>query len=280
MNNTGMISLAITIANFIFSIKGFNNRAFFDKYAFRVERILLFKEYYRLVTSGFLHVSWQHLIFNMLSLLAFSWLLEADLGAGAFLLIYFGSLIGGDLLSLLIHRHTGDYSSVGASGAICGVIFACIALFPGMEVSFFGLLAVPGWLYGILYTGYAIYGITSRRDNIGHDAHLGGALIGMGLAAIIAPQAMLANLATCIIIMVPCIFFMYVIISKPHILLVDNFFYKQHHAVGDIDDRYVFERANRQKELDAILEKIHQKGINSLSKAEREKLERYSQQIK
>ena len=277
MNNTGIISLVIIIVNFIVSYKGLKDRAFFDRYSFVVERILLFKEYWRLVTSGFLHVSWRHLIFNMISLLMFSFLLEADLGSWQFLLLYFGSLLGGNLLSLFIHRHNSDYSSVGASGAICGVIFASIALFPGMGVSLLGLIPVPGWLYGIVYILYSIYGIKSRNDNIGHDAHLGGALVGMAIAIILEPQAMFENFATIVIIAVPAVFFMYVIITKPHVLLVDNFFYKQHHVFGDIDQKYVFDRANRQRELDAILEKIHKKGMQSLTKAEKEKLEKYSQ---
>jgi membrane associated rhomboid family serine protease len=279
MNNTGFISLGIIIANFFFSYKGFYNRVFFDKYAFVVERILLFKEYWRLITSGFLHVSWQHLLFNMISLAGFSWLLEEDLGGWSFLLIYFGSLIGGDLLSLFIHRNNGDYSSVGASGAICGVIFASIALYPGMNINFLGLFPIAGWLYGLVYILYAIYGIKSRNDNIGHDAHLGGALIGMMIAIALEPQAMWANFATIIAIAVPAVFFMYVIITKPHVLLIDNFFYKQHHVFADIDDKYIYDRASRQRELDTILDKIHKKGMHSLTKAEKEKLERYSQQI-
>ena len=279
MIDTGIVSLIIVIINVIFSYKGLKDRAFFDKYSFEVERILVFKEYRRLITSGFLHVSWKHLIFNMISLIAFSFLLEADLGSTDFLLIYFGGLTGGNLLSLLIHRRTGDYSSVGASGAICGVIFACIALYPGMRINFLWLFPVPGWLYGIVYVLYAIYGIKSNNDNIGHDAHLGGALVGMLMAIMIEPQAMWANFAVIVAIAVPCVFFIYVIVTKPHLLLIDNFFYKQHHVFADIDDKYNFERANRQKELDAILEKIHTKGINSLTKEERDKLERYSQQI-
>jgi membrane associated rhomboid family serine protease len=279
MNNTGIISLVIIIVNVIFSYKGLKDRAFFDRYAFVVERILLFKEYWRLITSGFLHVSWKHLLFNMISLLMFSFLLEADLGSVQFLVLYFGSLLGGDLLSLFIHRHNSDYSSVGASGAICGVIFAAIALYPGMSISLLGIIPIPGWLYGIAYVLFAIYGIKSRNDNIGHDAHLGGALVGMLIAIIMEPQAMFENVATIIAIAVPAVFFMYVIITKPYLLLVDNFFYQQHHVFGDIDQKYNFDRANRQKELDAILEKIHKKGMHSLTKVEKEKLARYSREI-
>lgn len=132
MTDTGIIGLILIIANIVFSYKGFTNETFFDGYKFEVDRILINKDYKRLVTSGFLHVSWTHLIFNMLSLYAFSGLIESNLGGLKFLIIYFVSLVGDDLLSLFVHRNHGDYNSVGASGAVCGIIFASIALFPGM----------------------------------------------------------------------------------------------------------------------------------------------------
>jgi membrane associated rhomboid family serine protease len=279
MSYTGIITLAIILSNVVISWKGFKSRTFFNKYEFEVERIRLYREYRRLITCGFLHVSWKHLIFNMISLLLFSVMLEADMGPAAYVCIYLGSLIGGNLLSLYIHRRESDYSAVGASGAICGIIFASIVLYPGMMVSFFGLFPVPGWVYGIVYILYAIYGIKSRRDNIGHDAHLGGAMAGMLIGLMIEPAMIMQHIAVIIALTVPCVFFMYVIIHKPHIILVDNYYYNQHHVLADIDDLYNVEKANRQRELDAILDKIHHKGINSLTKTEKEKLERYSRQI-
>ena len=99
----------------------------------------------------------------MITLACFSNGLETELGAVKFLTIYFGSLIGGDLFSLVIHREHGDYSSVGASGAISGIIFASIALFPGMEISLLGVhLYIPAWAYGLLYVLISIYGIRSQ----------------------------------------------------------------------------------------------------------------------
>ena len=178
MTDTGTIVILLIIANLIVSYRGFKSESFFDTYKFEVDKILLDKDYKRLVTSGFLHVNRTHLIFNMFSLYLFSGLVESTTGGLKFLIIYFVSLVGGNLFTLFIHRNHGDYNSAGASGAICGVIFASIALFPGMEVGFFGLpFAIPGWVYGVLYVLYSIYGIKSRKDNIGHEAHLGGALI-------------------------------------------------------------------------------------------------------
>jgi membrane associated rhomboid family serine protease len=87
MTYTGMLSLLIIIANFIVSYKGFNNSSFFNRYSFEVEKVLLYRQYDRIVTSGFLHVNWMHLIFNMLSLFLFSG--NAALNPFEFLLVYF-----------------------------------------------------------------------------------------------------------------------------------------------------------------------------------------------
>ncbi len=277
MASIGTIGLLLIIANCIVSYKGFNNKFFFERYEFQVDAILLKKDYKRFVTSGFLHINWMHLIFNMLSLYIFSGVLENDLGEIQFLLIYFASLIGGDLFSLFIHRNHGDYSSVGASGAICGIIFASIALYPGMGV---GLLfipfSIPGWLFGLLFVLYSIYGVRSQKNNVGHEAHLGGALIGMLVAIMIEPSALLENYVTILIIVTPTIFFISFIIRNPHMLLVDNLFYKKHNNLYSIDQRYNADKNEQQKELDALLDKIGKKGMAGLSKKEKDKLHELS----
>lgn len=277
MTDIGIIGLILIIANFAFSYKGFSNGHFFESYKFEVDRVLINKDYLRLISSGFLHVNWMHLIFNMMSLYAFSGLLEMQLGGLYFLLIYFVSLIGGDLLALFVHRHHGDYSSVGASGAVCGVIFASIALFPGLGIGFFGLpFSIPSWIYGLLYVGYSIYGIKSSKDNIGHEAHLGGALAGMLLAIIMQPTALTENYLTILIISVPTLAFIYLIITRPQFLLIDNFYFRTHKRYYNVDHKYNEAKVNKQKELDKLLDKISHKGMDSLSQKEKKKLEEYS----
>jgi membrane associated rhomboid family serine protease len=277
MDKTGIFGFILIIINVAFSYKGFTNGLFFDGYKFEVDKILINKDYKRLVTSGFLHVSWTHLIFNMISLYAFSGLLETQIGGGKFLIVYFASLIGGDLLSLFVHKNHGDYNAVGASGAVSGIIFASIALFPGMGVGFFGLpFSIPSWLYGILYILYSIYGIKSSKDNIGHDAHLGGALVGMTVALLIQPAAFLENYLTILVIAVPTIVFIYLIITRPQILLVDNFYFKTHKNYYSVDHKYNEEKVTKQKEIDKILDKINKKGIESLNSKEKEILKQFS----
>ena len=280
MGSPGIITIIIIVVNVIFSYKGFTNEQFLKGYKFNVDKILISKDYKRLITSGFLHAGWTHLIFNMISLALFSDSIESYLGGGQFLLFYMASLIGGGLFSLLIHRQRGDYDSVGASGAVCGIIFASIALFPGMGIGFFGVpFSIPGWLYGVLFVLYSIYGIKSKKGNIAHEAHLGGALVGMAVALLLRPAAFLENYLTIIVITVPTIAFIYIIITKPQFLLIDSFFFRRHPTAYNIDQKYNFEKRKRDNEIDKILDKINKKGIDSLSKSERQKLEEYSKKM-
>lgn len=275
--DTGIIGLILMVINIAVSYNGFKNTVFFEGYKFQVEKILIHKDYKRIITGGFLHTGWVHLIFNMFSLYAFSGNVEGYLGGFQFLIIYFGSLIGGHLFSLLVHKHHGDYSAVGASGAVCGIIFASIALFPGLEIGLFFIpIGIPGWIFGVLFVLFSIYGIKAKNDNIGHEAHLGGALVGMLLALIMVPFAIAENYITILLIAVPAMLFMYIIITRPQLLLIDNFFFKKHQNFYSVDHKYNAQKINEQKEIDKILDKINMGGINSLNVKERQILEEYS----
>jgi membrane associated rhomboid family serine protease len=280
MEYVGIVGLLLVITTVGISYKGFSNAVFFDRNKFEVEGILVRKEYGRILSSGFLHGSWMHLIFNMLSLYAFSDSIEYILGGINFLLIYFASLVGGNLFGLFIHRHHPDYSAIGASGAVSGIIFAAIALFPGITIHFmFVPFGIPSWLYGVLFMAFSIYGIRSNRDNIGHEAHLGGALIGMMVTLALRPRLFLHNYVTVLLIAVPALVFIYLVITRPSILLVNNYFGSP--KKDDLPDHLYNERKNQhQKEMDRILDKIGEKGMESLSKKEKEKLEEYSKRIR
>jgi membrane associated rhomboid family serine protease len=277
MTNPGIAVIILVIINIAFSYKGFKDHRFFDKYKFEVDRVLLYKDYKVLISAGFLHVNWTHLIFNMISLLAFGGVVESFLGVAEFMVIYLSGLLGGGLLALLIHKRDGGYSSVGASGAVCAVIFASIALFPGFGIGFFFIpVSIPAWIYGLGYVLYSIYGIKSKKDNVGHEAHLGGALVGMAVALLLHPAAFPENYWAILIIAVPTIAFIYVIVTRPHVLLIDNYFFKKNQDHYSVDHKYNEERTNKQKEIDRILDKIGKRGMNSLSKEEKRRLEEYS----
>ena len=271
------ITLFLTLITVVFSYQSFQNKAFFDKYAFNIEGVLRYKEYYRLISSGFLHGSWWHLLFNLYALFSFGETLEMVIGGTNFLFIYFVSLIGGNILSLYIHRFDSQYSAIGASGAVCGVIFASIVIFPNMEIGMFLLpFSLSSWMYGLLFVLISIYGIKSRISNIGHDAHLGGALLGMLVAIGLYPESLQKNYLPIVLVVTPTLAFIFLIIKRPDYLFIEKFTFNQK-DYKNIDDEYNERKIVRQHEIDAILEKIHSKGFDSLSEREKEVLERFSE---
>ncbi len=271
------ITLFLTLITVIFSYQGLQNKTFFDKYAFNIESVLKYKEYYRLISSGFLHGSWWHLLFNLYALFSFGETLEAVIGGTNFLFIYFVSLIGGNILSLYIHRFDSQYAAIGASGAVCGIIFASIVIFPDMEIGMFLLpFSLTSWMYGLLFVLISIYGIKSRMSNIGHDAHLGGALLGMLVAVGLYPESLQANYLPIVLVVTPTLAFIFLIIERPDYLFIEKFTFNQK-DYKNIDDEYNERKVARQQEIDAILEKISAKGFDSLSEREKETLERFSE---
>ncbi|MDR1717161.1 MAG: rhomboid family intramembrane serine protease [Prevotella sp.] len=214
-NIADILPIIIIVLTVLTSIKGFNDMAFFDRYKFQVGAILgKSKQWDRLLTSATLHGDYMHLIFNMMTLYFFSGVIIQSLGIWQYLTIYFLSIIGGGLLSLWVHRKEYYYSAIGASGGVVGVLFAAIALFPDMTLGVMFILPMKGWIFGILYLGYSIYGMQTRQGNIGHDAHLGGAAAGLILAVVFAPVILQINTLYIGIMIIPLIVLAYLVLRK------------------------------------------------------------------
>lgn len=177
MNTIIFILIGVTA---LISNKGFEDRLFFNKYMLRVGDVIGNKEYIRLLSSGFLHADWTHLLFNMISLYFFAPEILFEVGIYNFLAIYIGSMLAGNLASVYYNKDNYMYSAIGASGGVSGVIFSAIILQPGMSLYVFPIpIAIPGWLFGIAYVLYSIYGMKKQLGNIGHTAHLAGGLFGL-----------------------------------------------------------------------------------------------------
>lgn len=270
-----LVTLLLVVVTVIFSYKGFRNERLMQAYQFDVERILVHKEYVRLVSSGFLHTSWWHLIFNMIALFAFGSMLEPMMGVFPFLFIYFLSLVAGNGFALWVHRHHADYTSAGASGAVNGIVYAAIALFPYMGIGLFLLpVSIPAWAFGLAYMLFTIYGIKARWGNSGHAAHLGGAITGMMIAIGFYPEVLSVNYLPILVIALPTLAFIFLVIYKPEVLIMDSFGKKRRYH--SIDHEYNHRRVQQQTGLDTLLEKIHKKGMNSLTKKEKETLKHFS----
>lgn len=273
-----ILTILLIAANVLISYKGFNDPGFFERNLFEVGRVIHNKEYGRLFMSGFLHVDWTHLLFNMFSFYSFSIGLERYLGSVAVAVIYFASLFGGDLLALFIHRNHPAYRAVGASGAVSGIIFAAIAIFPGIEVSLFLIpIGIPGWLFGACYVIYSMYGIRSRAGNIGHEAHLGGALFGLLAAIALVPAVVRENTLPVVLIGLLCLVFILLVVLKPGLLGLGEEAMARKERNLTKDDRYNARKQEEQREVDAILDKIRKYGPDSLTEKERQKLDSWSQ---
>lgn len=171
------------------SIPAFSKTDSFYKLQFNAYQIYHRKQWYRLLTHGFLHASWMHLIINMLVLFFFGPYVEEYMirnlpGALSkwhhiiYILYYFAAIVIASLTSLARHKDDPWYNAVGASGAVSAVLFTFIFLRPWELLYFYGIIPVPGIIMGVLYLIYSHYMSRRESDNVNHDAHISGAIFG------------------------------------------------------------------------------------------------------
>jgi membrane associated rhomboid family serine protease len=141
-----------------------------------------------MVLSHFAHADVGHLFFNMLTFYFFAPVVEQILGSVELLVVYLLSGIAATLLTFLLHRTDPRYRALGASGSVSGVIFAAIVLYPGMSLYLFFLpVPIPGPVFAVGYVVISFFLARRRVGNIGHDAHIGGAIAGLILGGILSP---------------------------------------------------------------------------------------------
>lgn len=183
------ITLIIVIVTCLVSIGGLSNQRIIDDLIFYPPAIQR-NQYYRFISHGFIHADYFHLAFNMLALYSFGQALEKTLYAHPcvfgekakifFLLLYFGGLIVASIPDYIKYRNNYQYRSLGASGAVSGVIFAAITLLPQMPINFaFIPIGIPGFIFGIIYLVASAYLDKRGGGRINHSAHLWGALFGI-----------------------------------------------------------------------------------------------------
>lgn len=198
------ILIAIIVANALFSYKGFNDHSFFRKYEFHMGRVRS-GEQIRIISSAFLHADIAHLAFNMITLYFFAPVVIGYLGNFLFVIVYFGSLIFGSLLTIVFHKDEYNYRAIGASGAVTGVLYSAILLRPDMMLGIFFIIPIPAYLFGILYLLYSIYGMKAKNDNIGHTAHFGGAIGGYLITLVTNPHLLVEHTFMVVLLTVPIV---------------------------------------------------------------------------
>lgn len=179
--------IAINVALSLYAFYG--DRNFINQSAFQVQAVREKKQYYRIVTSSFVHLNFLHLLVNMMTLYFFGPTIEKILGTEGFLVVYFGSILASGFISLIVNRHRPDYSSVGASDAVSGVVLSFCCFYPFQSIY---LMLIPIPIPAIIYGAFFIYISMTlmQRDQriIAHEGHLGGALAGVALTILMKPE--------------------------------------------------------------------------------------------
>lgn len=195
------VTILIIIATGIFSVLAWNDSNLYHKYIFNPYKFYFQQEYWRLPSSGFLHIDWSHLIFNMLSLYFFGEFVESYFGfvfqnyptwvsSAVYLGFYVVAIVVSDIHSIVLYKNIPHYQSLGASGAVSAVVFASIWISPLDKIYFMFIpVGIPGFIYGMLYLIYCNYQAKMSGDNVNHLAHFFGAIFGIAFIILISPSS-------------------------------------------------------------------------------------------
>lgn len=177
------ITLIIIIITAIVSIAAMNNHELLNKLMLWPRQMHKPSEYYRFITSGFIHADYMHLGFNMFALYGFGNAIEAYYGYflgsnNLYMVLYLSGIVASALPSYIKHRNNSYYRALGASGGVSAIIFSAIYFNPWSKI-YLIVLPVPGIVFAIAYLVYSAYMDKKGQDNVGHDAHFWGAVYGL-----------------------------------------------------------------------------------------------------
>ena len=278
---TAPVTILVLVVTALASFYAFQRPDMMERWIFDPQAILVRKEYYRLVTSGLIHADWMHFAFNAFSFYSFARNIEMLYGAKTLLLVYGSSILGGSLLSLVIHRDH-EYRALGASGGVCGVIFASIFLLPGSSINIFPLpIGVPAYLYAMIFLAGSFIAHRRQAGNIGHDAHLGGAMVGLLVAAALYPRLIFAEPWMFAGVLGLSLLILTILVRDPLHLSKWPVEVKDEPVGGERSRRYQENRERNRKmaELDGLLDQVAREGMPSLSHSRRKRLEQLSKEL-
>ena len=193
--NDTPVATIIFIFTIVTSLYAFSNAEVYGKFMLHPYSVSRGRRLYSLITSGLIHKDWGHLFVNMFSFYFFAFKLEETFayyspwGHVQFGVLYIVSIVLSDISSIIRHKEDFWYNSLGASGAVCAILFSYILFFPKNEIGVFPLpFGIPAYIFGFLFLGYCAYAARHSRDAINHDAHFYGAITGVALTIIYYPD--------------------------------------------------------------------------------------------
>jgi len=188
---TGVVTFVLIALTVLVSWQAFERPRLLDRLILWPPAIDRQRQYDRLLTHGFVHADWQHLLFNMITLYFFGRyverMFEPYIGAAGFVLFYLSAILVAILPTYLRHRHDARYRSLGASGAVSAVLFAFILADPWSLIFVF-FVPLPAIVYAVLYVGYSVWMDRRGGDNVNHSAHLWGAGYGLLFTVMMEPR--------------------------------------------------------------------------------------------
>ena len=189
--NVGPVTLVLIAITVLVSWQAFEKPQLLGRLILWPPAVDRRRQYDRLLTHGFIHADWQHLLFNMITLFFFGGTIERAfapyIGPVGFLLFYLSAILVAILPTYLRHRHDPNYRSLGASGAVSALLFASILINPWSLLLVF-FIPMPAIVFGVCYIGYSIWMDKRGGDNINHSAHLWGAGYGVLFTAMMEPR--------------------------------------------------------------------------------------------
>ena len=181
--------VAITV---LISIGAFSDERITNKLILWPARMHAPGEYYRLLTSGFIHADIPHLLFNMFTLFFMGSFVErsfiqADLTPWLYVALYLSGIVVASLPSFYQHRNNSYWRSLGASGGVAAVLFSSVYFSPWAQLYIY-FIKLPNIVFAILYLVYSAYMSRRGNSNINHDAHFWGAVFGFFFTLAIEPS--------------------------------------------------------------------------------------------
>ncbi|OIN57857.1 rhomboid family intramembrane serine protease [Arsenicibacter rosenii] len=191
------ITLALILITVIVSLWSWRDESMMDNWILNPYKTVKKKQYYRLLTSGFLHADLGHLFFNMFSFYIFGNQIEqvfaALFGGSApvyLLVFYLLAIVVSDIPTLIRYRNDSRYNSLGASGGVSAIIFGSILFFPLGDICLYFALCMPAFIFGLLYLGYSFWASRRGVGYVNHDAHAYGALFGILFMIVVYPPVL------------------------------------------------------------------------------------------
>ncbi len=191
LNGIGLGVIVIFLATLVPSLLGLYGRPqIIDRSLFRPYWFLRRREYATVITSGFVHADGPHLFFNLMTFYFFAPSLERVIGTVGFIVFYLVALVLSHAGTWWKQRNNPSYASLGASGAISAVLFASVIYFPTQSLFIIPIpVPIPAPLFAVGYLAYSWYASRNQIGRVNHDAHLGGAVVGLLYVAVFDPAA-------------------------------------------------------------------------------------------